>query len=99
MRTEHFDSTKSDRISIRLEPQIKQRIEQAAAIDHRSVTGFIIASAVASAEEVLKRSDQMVLSERDWNIFYNALVKPPKPTKALKKAFADYRKMNIESDV
>ena len=99
MRTEHVDTNKSDRISIRLEPDIKQRIEEAAAIDHRSITSFIIASAVASAEEVLKRGDQMVLSDRDWATFFKALTSPPKPNKALRKAFADYRKLNIQSDV
>lgn len=99
MRTESFDNVKSERISIRLESDIKQRIERAAAIDHRSITSFIIASAVDSAEKILKRGDQMVLSDEDWDRFYNALTKPPKPNKALKKAFADYSRRNIRSDV
>ena len=99
MHTVQTDSTKTDRISIRLEPEIKDRIEQAAAIDHRSLTSFIIASAVASADQILKRGDEMSLSERDWNTFYNALAHPPKPNTALRKAFANYGSLNIESDV
>ncbi len=95
----HTDSAKSDRISIRLEPEIKVRIEQAAAMDHRSLTSFIIASAAAMAEQILKRGDQMALSEQDWNTFYNALVHPPKANATLKKAFASYNSMNIASDV
>lgn len=92
-------TSKSDRISIRLEPAIKQRIEQAAAIDHRSITSFIIASAAEMAEKILNRSEQLILSDQDWNKFYNALVNPQKPNKALKKAFDDYKHLNIKSDI
>lgn len=91
---------KKDRISIRLDHDTKRKIEQAAAMDHdRSVTSFIIASAVESADKILARGDQMVLSERDWDTFYNALTNPPEPNAALKDAFAAYKKMNIRYDV
>ena len=99
MQTQAVEKTKSERISIRLDHDIKQRIEQAAAMDHRSITSFIIASAVASADEILKRSDQMVLSAGDWDLFYDALSNPPAPNAALKSAFAIYKEMDIRSDV
>lgn len=99
MHIEHVDHHKSDRISIRLDHDIKKKIEEAARIDHRSVTSFIIASAIESAEEILKRGDHMVLSESDWDIFHNALNNPPKPSQSLLKAFTDYKDMNIQSDV
>ncbi len=99
MHTNHTENQKSERIDIRLDLKTKQRIEKAAAIDHRSITSFIISSAKESADRVLQRGDQMVLSDKDWNTFHNALSQIPKPNKALKKAAARYKTLNIESDV
>lgn len=95
----HTEQHKSERISIRLDPAIKQYIEEAAALDHRSISSFIIASAITSADEILKRGDHMALSQQDWDVFYNALTNPPKPCAPLQKAFDDYNDMNIKSDV
>jgi len=93
------DTHKTDRISIRLEPSIKQRLEQAAFLDHRSLTSFIIASAADMAERILDRNEQLRLNEHDWNLFFNALGKPSKPNQALKQAFDNYKNLNIISDV
>ncbi len=95
----HEPGPRSDRLSIRLEPDIKQRIEAAAALDHRSVTSFIIASAIESADRILKRDDTMQLSERDWETLMDAIEDPPKPNVTLKRAFANYKKAKIRSDV
>lgn len=92
-------TNKSDRISIRLEPVVKQKIEEAAAVDHRSLTSFIIASAAEMAEKILKRNEQMTLNENDWDTFFNALINPPKPNKALKDAFRNYSNLHIKSDI
>ncbi len=91
-------ASKSDRISIRLDAEAKKRIERAAALDQRSVTSFILASALQSANLLLKENEEVRLSERDWDRLMDALENPPKPSKALKKAFADYAKRNIRSD-
>ncbi len=99
MHTNRTESQKTERIDIRLDYKTKLRIERAAAIDHRSITSFIIASAIESADEILQRGDQMVLSDKDWNKFHNALTKPQKPNQALKKAAAKYKSLNIKSDV
>jgi uncharacterized protein (DUF1778 family) len=99
MHTEHFDSHKSERISIRLDADAKRKIEQAAMLDHRSITSFIIASAIESADEILQRGDHMVLSDSDWDIFYDALNHPPQANKVLRQAFAEYTDMNIKSDI
>lgn len=97
---QHGSGPKTDRINIRLEPEIKKRIEKAAELDHRSITSFIIASAVDSAERVLKRNspNQISLSEKDWDIFMSALENPPKPNAALRKAVLNYRKRNKKDD-
>lgn len=96
MHTGHTEHDRSERINIRLAHGTKQKIEQAAALDHRSVTSFIIASAISSADEILKRNEQITLSDEDWDIFYNALINPPKPNEALKKAFIEHKGMKID---
>lgn len=99
MYIENFEGGKPERISIRLNHEIKHKIERAAALDHRSITSFIISSAIESADEVLKRDNYISLSEKDWDIFYEALNNPPKPNKALRKALADYKNADIKSDI
>lgn len=98
MHTENFESKKSDRISIRLDRDTKQKIERAAALDHRSMSSFILDSIMKSADKVLEHTEQMVLSKKDWEVFYKVMTNPPKPNKALRKAWENYKKMNIRSD-
>ena len=49
--------SKLDRISIRIEPELKKQIELAASLDHRSLTSFIIAGALAMAHETLGKKE------------------------------------------
>lgn len=99
MQSETFNEYKEDRISIRLNHSLKQKIERAAELDNRSITSFIIASALESADKILYRADQLTLTDRDWDMFYEALANPPEPNIALKDAFNTYKKMKIHSDV
>lgn len=94
-----FQSNQTETISICLSPEAKECIESAAKIDLRSISSFMIESSLESANRILQRSDQMVLSNRDWDRFYHALLHPPEPTPALKQAVSDYQSMNIHSDV
>ena len=36
------------------------------------------------------KTEEIVLSERDWEIFVSALENPPEPNEALKAAFKEY---------
>lgn len=99
MHSGTFEENKEDRISIRLNHSIKRKIERAAELDNRSITSFIIASAMESADKILHHADQLALTDQDWDTFYDALTNPPKPNAALKDAFTAYKKMKIHSDV
>lgn len=90
---------KNERINIRLEPLVKQLIEQAASIDHRTLTSFIIASATQMAENILQKNQQIILDNQDYELFYNTISKPTNPNKALKKAALDYNNLSIKSDI
>jgi uncharacterized protein (DUF1778 family) len=99
MQTARSTHVEGDRISIRLKSTVKRRFEKAAALDDRSLTSFIIASATEKADNILKSDEQMTLNQQDWKLFFNALANPPKPNAVLKKAFEKYQKINIQPDV
>jgi uncharacterized protein (DUF1778 family) len=99
MHTKYLDNHKSERISIRLDYDIKQKISEAAAIDHRSITSFIISSAIDSAKKILDKNNYMHLSEKDWGIFYNTLNNPSEPNDALRLAYASYKNISINPDL
>jgi len=92
------DISKTERINLRVDSFTKELIEQAAAIDHRSLTSFIIACAKVQAEQILEKEKVIRLNRRDWDNFIMVLSSPPKPNAALKRAFKRYQQMKIQSD-
>ncbi len=80
------------RFNFRLPASIKKRIEKAAIASGLTVTDFAINVLAESAEEVLEKHHNRVLSDRDRDIFLNMLENPPKPNAALLKAFEDHKK-------
>jgi uncharacterized protein (DUF1778 family) len=46
---------------------------------------------VAAAERIIGSHEKTTLSAKDWDVFYDALVNPPAPNEALKKAARRYR--------
>jgi uncharacterized protein (DUF1778 family) len=89
---------KSERLNLRLDEISKKKIEQAAAVLQSSVNSFIIATVLEKAEEIIQRHEEMILSDRDRDIFLDALVNPPVPNEALRKAFQEYSEQ-VESNV
>jgi uncharacterized protein (DUF1778 family) len=77
---------------LRLDSRTKRKLERAAAYTDKSVSDFVLANAVAAAERVLEAREQIVLSEPDWQVFYDALTDPPGPNERLKKAVQRYHK-------
>ena len=82
---------KRDRMHLRLDAKAKRTLERAAAYAETSVTDFVLANAVAAAERVINSHEKISLSARDWDVFYDALINPPKPNEKLKKAARRYR--------
>ena len=74
------------RLNIRLNPQAKEKIEQAAAVSHQSITDFVVTSLVRAAEEALDRQHLIQLTNRDRDLFLAALETDVRPNRALRKA-------------
>lgn len=79
------------RIEARVDRQRKKTIEKAAALEGRSVTDFVVTSALAEATRVIEAHTRMALTERDSAVFVEALLAPPVPSGRLAKAAARYR--------
>lgn len=86
-------STKSERISLRLDSVTKHRIEQAAALSQHSVSSFILASALGSADEVIHDSETQYLVDEDRGRFFDAILDPPRPNEALRAAFKTHARL------
>ena len=85
-------STNSERLNLRLTPAAKRRIEQAAAFAGKTVSGFIVSSALASAERTMREHETMLLSRRDAELFLEAVLNPPGPSAKLRKAVEEHRR-------
>ena len=83
------------RLSCRVDPDIKQRAEEAAALMGQSITDFTEAALAEKAEGVFERFERIRLSARDFERFISivSIVGTPKPpTLELKSAMKDYER-------
>jgi len=78
-------SARAARLDIRLNPQAKEKIEQAAVVSHQSVTDFVVTSLLRASEEALERQQVIHLTNRDRDLFLAALEKDVRPNRALRK--------------
>jgi len=74
---------RDDRIELRATREEKRLIAEAAAREQLDITRFIMRNVLPAAREVVRRSERIVLSERDSKRVLELLEKPPKPTEAL----------------
>ncbi len=79
---------KTERIEARVNPEVKMLIEEAANVLGVSVSNFIIGSAQARANEVIRSRYVIDLTMQQSRAFVEALLSPPGPNEALQRAKA-----------
>ena len=84
-------ASRSERLEARVSKAQKKLFLQAAELQGRSLTDFLIASVQEAADRVLRAQDVLTLSERDRKSFVAALLAPATPGKALRQAAKRYR--------
>jgi len=87
---------RAERVEARVTLEQKELLERAAALEGRSMTDFIIASAQEAATDTIARYELLRLSPRDQQAFVEALVNPPAPNEALRAAAARYRTLRAD---
>ena len=83
-------TAKSERFNLRLDPEAKNRIVQAASFEGKTASSFILSSALAQAERTILQHETMVLKRRDSEIFFDALLQPPRVNPRLAAALKEH---------
>ena len=79
------ESAEAARISLRTSAQAKVLIERAAAYMGTTVSAFMLQNAYEAAKRVVAEHEVIMLTQRDFEKFAQALEKPPAPTAGLKR--------------
>jgi uncharacterized protein (DUF1778 family) len=84
-------ATEQARFDARLPKEQKQFFEKAAYLGgYRNLTDFIFKTVQEKAKEIIREKEQTIASDRDSQIFFDAITNPKKPSETLKNAFNDY---------
>ena len=77
--------TRNEKLDLRLTPSAKRTLQVAATAAHRSVSEFVLESALARAEETLPDRQRFGLNAKQWEAFQAALSAPARPAPRLAK--------------
>ena len=81
------------RLEARINPDLHSMLKRAAEIQGRTMTDFVVAAVQDAAQRAIEKAEVIRLSLADQKCFAQALLSPPKPAPALKRAFAQRRKL------
>ena len=87
------NSTRTARIEARIAPEALAIVKRAAKLQGRSVSDFVVAAAQEAASRTIEEAQIIRLSVEDQRAFAEAIINPPKPTPALRRAFARHRRL------
>ena len=84
---------KRSRLEARISAEEKALLKRAADLQGCSLTEFVVRSAREAARKAVREHQMMSLTARDTEAFAKALLKPPAPSKKLKRAAERYKKV------
>ena len=84
------DTARTERINLRLSGMAKQRIERAASVEGKTVSAFIVASALEYAEKTIDKHETVSLAREEAIRFFHALDNPPPPNDRLRAALDEH---------
>lgn len=85
--------SKTARLEARITPELQALLKRAAELEGRTVTDFVIAAARHAAEQRIEQDHVIRLSIEDQRAFAEAILDPPEPTPALRRAFQRHREL------
>ena len=87
---------KRSRLEARISAEQKELLKRAADLQGCSLTEFVVRSAQAAARKAIREHQVMSLTARDTEAFVKALLKPPVPSKKLKRSAERYNRVREE---
>lgn len=73
-----MSTARSDKLDIRITPEAKRLLQQAAKERHTTISQFVLESALTSASTVLAERSRIGLDAEQWTAFMAALDAPPR---------------------
>ena len=83
---------KNERINLRLKSKSKRMIELAAGFEGKTVSHFILTSALERAEKTVQEHELMTLNAKNSRAFFDALASPVRFNQNLLAAFEEHEK-------
>ncbi len=90
-------TSRTARIEARIAPETLAIVKRAAEIQGRSVSDFVVAAAQEAANRTIEQTHIIRLSVEDQRAFAEAILNPPEPAPALRRAFRRHRELIKES--
>jgi uncharacterized protein (DUF1778 family) len=80
---------RTEKLDLRLTPTAKRALQSAAEASHKTVSDFVLESALERADTVLADRQVFRLDARRWNAFLAALDAPAKPRPRLARLLSE----------
>jgi uncharacterized protein (DUF1778 family) len=80
---------RTEKLDLRLSRSTKRTLEAAASVSHRSVSAFVLESALARAEDTLADRRTFNLNKAQWTEFLTALDAPIRPLPRLQRLLTE----------
>jgi uncharacterized protein (DUF1778 family) len=95
MNSTHSQTTqeRTERLEARITRTQKALFKQAAALQGRTLSDFIIQAASEAAARVVQAQKVITLTTQEQKVFVEALLNPPEPGPRLRSAARRYRKI------
>jgi len=81
------------RLEARISTDLHAILKRAAAIQGRTMTDFVVTAVESAAREAIENTEILRLSVEDQARFADALLNPPEPAPALKRALERHAKL------
>lgn len=91
------DQTRTVSIEARFEPETLDAIKRAAEIQGLSVSDFVATAVKEAAARTIQLANVIELSPEDQLAIAEAILNPPEPSPALRRAFQAHRELIKES--
>ncbi len=82
-------SNRTEKLDLRLSPAAKQTLQAAAEAERKSVSEFVLDTALSQAEERLADRHIFTLDAESWDAFVTALDAPPRRHVRLERLFKE----------
>ena len=88
--------TRSARIEARISPEMLAVVKRAAEIQGRSLSDFVVAAAQQEARRTIEDASIIRLSVEDQRLMMDAILNPPVPNTALRKAAEAHKRLVVQ---